>query len=113
MSQKNKNWYLNNTKSENIITNWVEKVAKKPASKLQKETASKIGKNKVMLKNINTNECIRIDRNEASTYDKTIWRNPAALKQKKETCIHCGLTTVSGNIKRWHNDKCKRKDYEN
>ena len=29
------------------------------------------------------------------------------LKQKKITCIHCGLTSVVGNIVRWHNEKCK------
>ena len=30
-----------------------------------------------------------------------------ALKQTKETCVHCGITAISGNIARWHNEKCK------
>lgn len=29
------------------------------------------------------------------------------LKQTKDTCKYCGLTTVAGNIARWHNEKCK------
>ena len=29
------------------------------------------------------------------------------LKQKRDTCKKCGLTTVAGNIARWHNEKCK------
>ena len=29
------------------------------------------------------------------------------LKQKRDTCKNCGLTTVAGNIARWHNEKCK------
>jgi hypothetical protein len=30
-------------------------------------------------------------------------------KKNKKTCIYCGLTTVAGNIARFHNDKCKNK----
>lgn len=29
------------------------------------------------------------------------------LKQKRDTCKKCGLTTIAGNIARWHNEKCK------
>lgn len=32
-----------------------------------------------------------------------------AQKKSRATCIHCGLTTNPGNIKRYHNDKCKHK----
>ena len=28
--------------------------------------------------------------------------------QQKHSCIHCGLTTTASNIKRWHNDNCKK-----
>jgi hypothetical protein len=32
-----------------------------------------------------------------------------ALTQQKAKCIHCGIITIPGNIKRWHNDNCKKK----
>jgi len=30
------------------------------------------------------------------------------LNGKTHTCVHCGITTTLGNIKRWHNDNCKK-----
>lgn len=32
----------------------------------------------------------------------------ALSNQKKHTCVHCGMTTIASNIKRWHNDNCKK-----
>jgi len=32
-----------------------------------------------------------------------------ALKQQKHECVYCGVVTIAGNIKRWHNDNCKDK----
>ena len=94
----------NRKKTQKEIDNWVQKVAKKSKSA---EHRSKIGRsNLVTLKNIQTNECIRIDKSEVILYDKTIWKNPAVF-QRKEICIHCGVKSVPGNIKRWHNENCK------
>ncbi len=31
------------------------------------------------------------------------------IKSVRSKCVHCGLETVTGNINRWHNDKCKFK----
>ena len=31
------------------------------------------------------------------------------IKAVVSTCVHCGLTSVPGNINRWHNDNCKMK----
>jgi group I intron endonuclease len=31
-----------------------------------------------------------------------------AKRQKKHTCVHCGLTSTASNIKRWHNENCKK-----
>lgn len=33
----------------------------------------------------------------------------AGRKPLQDTCEHCGLTTSTTNIKRWHNDKCKHR----
>lgn len=32
-----------------------------------------------------------------------------ALNQQKHECVYCGIVTIAGNIKRWHNDNCKDK----
>ena len=92
-------------KNPKEIENWVEKVAKMPKTK---EHRSKIGRNNlVMLKNISTNECIRVDKSQVILYDKNLWKNPTAISQKREKCIYCKIESVSGNIKRWHNENCK------
>jgi hypothetical protein len=43
------------------------------------------------------------------TEEMRIHNSLGALKQKKHACIYCGIVTIAGNIKRWHNDKCKDK----
>lgn len=87
---------------------WVETVAKMPKSDDHK---AKIGRpNMIMLKNIKTHESIRIDRSIAKQFDTEVWKNPAAISQKHETCRYCGTTSNSGNIKRWHNENCKHKE---
>ena len=64
-------------KSDEEISNWVEKVAKKPKSK---DHRAKIGRGGlIMLKNKDTNECIRIPRETKDAYDNNIWMNPFAL----------------------------------
>jgi phage tail tape-measure protein len=94
-------------KTEKTVSLWIEKVAKKPASDKQKKAASIAAKNKVMLKNKHTGECVRVDRQQALMYDTDVWKNPAAISQARSTCIHCGITSVNGNIRRWHNENCK------
>jgi hypothetical protein len=32
-----------------------------------------------------------------------------ATKQMKYKCQHCDTITIPGNLKRWHNDNCKKK----
>ena len=87
---------------------FIENVAKKPKSDEHKKKICRKGL--VMLKNINTNECIRIPKEDVLNYDSNIWKNPSAIKQKREKCKYCGIESVSGNIKRWHNERCKQKD---
>jgi hypothetical protein len=94
-------------KTEKTILTWIEKVAKKPASEKQKLAASKASKNKITLKNVETGKCIKVDKLDAMAYDSEKWKNPSAISQSRSTCVFCGLTTVNGNIRRWHNENCK------
>lgn len=92
------------SRSPEQVQAWVENVAKKPKSK---EHRAKIGrKGLVMLKNINTNEVVRVTKEEANAYSSE-WKNPSSINQRREKCIYCGVESVAGNIKRWHNEKCK------
>lgn len=94
-------------KSEEEIQNWIEKVAKRPMTEERKQILSKANTGKIMLKNIESGECIKIDKSEIHLYDKMVWKNPAAITQRRETCCVCGKISTAGNIVRWHNDKCK------
>lgn len=93
-------------KSEKEINNWVKKVARKPKSD---EHRAKIGrKGLTMLQNVHTLEIIRVDKND-ECYNSPDWVNPRKLKpEQKYKCEHCGGETNKGNLKRWHNDNCKR-----
>jgi len=83
-----------------------------PKSEEQKK---KIGrKGMMMLKNIHTNETIRIYKTDLILYNIDEWINPYSLSVKENgkryECKHCGLkTTGLSNIIRWHNDNCKYK----
>jgi hypothetical protein len=91
--------------SQERIQWFTENVAKKPKSL---DHRKKIGrKNLVTIKNILTGEVKRLDRSLISGYDTEIWKNPSSIKQKREQCIYCNVESVSGNIKRWHNENCK------
>ena len=49
------------------------------------EHKAKLGrKNLIMLKNINTGECIRINKIDKPLYDESIWMNPYTVKCKTE-----------------------------
>ena len=95
-------------RSEENHKRWVETVAKMPKSNAHK---AKIGRsNMIMLKNIETCESIRVHRSNSYQFDPEIWKNPAAISQKQDTCIYCKITSNSGNIKRWHNENCKHNE---
>jgi hypothetical protein len=104
ISEKVKECYAKNGKTETTIANWIEKVAKKPKSK---EHRAKIGRSDmIMLKNFDTGESVRVHKNKLHEYDPTVWKNPAVI-QRRATCAHCGVESTIGNINRWHNDNCK------
>lgn len=98
-------------KTDQQIKKWVEDVAKQPKSEEHKK---KIGrKGLVILQHIHTKEIVRVPSTDEKTLSKE-WVNPRKLKpETKHKCKHCDMITTSSNIKRWHNDKCKRKLYEN
>lgn len=84
-----------------------------PKSEEQKK---KIGrKGMMMLKNIHTNETIRIYKTDSMLYNMDEWVNPYSLSVKagknQYECKHCDFKSISnGNINRWHNDNCKYKE---
>lgn len=96
-------------KTKEEISNWVEKVAKKPKSNEHRE---KIGrKNLIMLTNINTGESIRIHKLDKHEYDSSIWKDTRSLASLKSwRCEYCGKEGVGTfNYKRWHGENCKGK----
>jgi hypothetical protein len=103
ISKKNKG----RIKSQREIDNWIEKVAKKPKGAEQRK---KIGrKGLVMLQNKNTMEIVRISYDEAKRLGEE-WVNPRKLNpETKYQCVHCGIMTNKGNLRRWHNDNCKQR----
>ena len=71
----------------------------------------KIGrKGFLMLKNIQDGRCIRIKIKDIEKYDLSVWKNPSSIKQKREVCFICGIESTVGNIKRWHNERCKKNE---
>jgi len=103
----------NNIKSQEVIDNWVSKVAKKPKSL---EHRAKIGrKGFTNLQNIHTMEIIRAPISEIGLiYSELEWVNPKKLNPElKHKCVYCDVVTIAGNLKRWHNDNCKRKNDAN
>lgn len=94
-------------KTDKQIQEWVDSVAKRPKSKEHRE---KIGrKGFVMLQHIVTREIVRVPYSDYRTLSDE-WINPRKLNpEKKYKCLYCDMVTTSSNLKRWHNDKCKRK----
>lgn len=94
-------------KSKKQLESWIEKVAKKPKTIEHRNKISRKGY--IMLKNCITKESIRIKKEEKEKYDENVWKNPAQISQKKEICLYCGIETIAGLIKRFHNENCKHK----
>ena len=75
----------------------------------------KIGrKGLIMLQHIETKEIIRVPPYDTRCTDNN-WVNPRKLKpEPKHKCQYCDVVTTASNLKRWHNENCKRKlNYEN
>jgi hypothetical protein len=78
------------------------------------EHRSKIGRpGLIMLKNVNTGQCVRVTKEESLMYDKTEWLNLYAYKMKHSViedviCNVCGKKGKNNSsFKRWHNENCK------
>jgi ribosomal protein L37AE/L43A len=84
-----------------------------PKSEEQKKKMGRKGM--IMLKNIHTNETIRIYKADLILYNTDVWINPYSLSVKingeRYECKYCGLKTANkANIFRWHNNNCKYKE---
>lgn len=107
--EKIKDSNRNHVKSQEVIDNWVLKVAKIPKSL---EHRAKIGRSGLtMLQNVHTMEIIRVPISEVgSIYNVLEWVNPRKLNpENKFKCEYCDVVTTKSNLTRWHNDNCKRK----
>lgn len=85
---------------------WVLRIgARNPKTEEHKK---KIGrKGLTMMQNVITLEIVRGKRED---YDESLWVNPRKLKPEgKHKCDYCEVVTTKGNLKRWHNEKCKKK----
>lgn len=94
-------------KTQEQIQDWVERVAKKTKTAEHRKKISRPGF--IMLQNIHTSEIIRVAKTDCrSSSDE--WINPKKFKkERKYKCIHCGILANGGNLKRWHNDNCKKR----
>ena len=94
--------------SESGRLNWINRVAKKNNSELQKEIAASQFKGKVVLQNILTKEIICIPKHQLQEYDKTEWMHPRKITpEARNKCLYCNVVTTNANLKRWHMEKCK------
>ena len=94
-------------KTKEQIDEWVESVAKKPKSKYHKDKIGRKGFG--MLQHIQTKEIIRVPLTD-QRFNSNDWVNPRKLKPETVyKCDHCDVITTASNLKRWHNDNCKRK----
>lgn len=74
------------------------------------EHRSKIGRpGYIMLQHIHTLEIIRVPPTDIRATISE-WVNPRKIvPEKKYKCEHCNIVTGAGNLKRWHNDNCKKR----
>lgn len=125
-SQQSKNKILetrNNTYKSNpeimesarkAMSENMRKYAILPKSDEFKSQVSKRMKNKVVLKNINTQESIQVDKNDVNKYDSNIWINAYKYsllytETDPETCNHCNTVGNNKNssFKANHFDRCQ------
>lgn len=99
-------------KTQEQINDWVKTVAKKPKSDEHKSKISRKGL--IMLQNLYTKEIVRVSKND-ELCNNPDWVNPRKLNpEQKYKCEYCDVVTTASNLKRWHNQNCKRKlNYEN
>lgn len=94
-------------KTQEQIESWVESVAKRKKTPEQRAKISRRGY--VMLQNKTTLEIIRVLKSDERAHSSE-WANPRKLKpEQKSKCVYCNVVTTNSNLKRWHNDNCKRK----
>lgn len=97
-------------KTEETIKKWVNEVAKKPKTPEHRSKIAAGSKGYLVFQNIQTMELIRISREKSIDLDKNLWVHPRKLKPEiKFKCDHCEIITTKSNLKRWHNQNCKKR----
>ena len=69
------------------------------------QTGPKISKAKKEWLANNKHPMLGVKRTEEMRLNNSL----GAMKQMKSKCQHCDTITIPGNLKRWHNDNCKKK----
>lgn len=95
-------------KSHTIETR--KKMSASQAGKLKTVShRQKIGRGgMIMLQNIHTKEIIRVIYSD-DRCNSAEWVNPRKLKPElKYKCLRCDMMTTPSNLKRWHNENCKK-----
>jgi len=92
----------------------VETRKKKSVSKLGKPNLAV--KNRVSVINKETGETMSLKKGDQRLVDSNyVGINKGKkglaehLNKNMHECVHCGIITTKGNIKRWHDDNCKKK----
>jgi hypothetical protein len=78
----------------------------KEALRKPKSKKEKMGKYE---RTLEIREKIRENTKNQFATEESRLRHSESVKSVKAICIYCGLTTVPGNINRWHNENCKKK----
>ena len=82
-------------------------MAKRPKSE---EHRKKIGrKNMINLRNIHTNERIRVYKDDPIVQSEDwVPQNKGITLKKTHTCPYCGIITDKAHYNRWHGENCKK-----
>jgi len=84
-----------------------------PKTEEHKEKIGKHQRNKSVIKNSITGECLKIYTRDRELYSRAIWKSPYALADRMSKCLVCGYEGSEISIKRWHNDRCGSNSFYN
>ena len=113
-SEKTKQWHKENPHIAEKQSEMCRKIftGRKQSEEHKKRIGEK-SKGQAIIKNIQTNECIKVKCEDLHLYDKDVWKNPSAIKQMErplKTCPHCGFVgRENTSFYRWHSDNCRKR----
>lgn len=99
-------WSTDEYRNKQLTEGQPKRVKKLIGRKASKEHCQKISN---ALKNKPKSESHKRNLSESNKKPNAVKRSMKNLENanRKEKCIHCGMVATIGNIRRWHNDKCK------